>query len=431
MSKHLNTWLKALQGCATPTIDECAESLGAAIPYLHLLKETEQDPEWHGEGDVHIHTGMVLDELYALLQEEASHVQGERRQALILGALLHDIAKPISTRRREICGVERVVSPHHESMGRSYLAYKLMGLGLTYTVVELILGLVGEHHVPKRLVVKNHGLGAYLALSRRADCELLYFLELADMSGRHCPDKGQQLEYLVLFKLFCQEYQLWWPRVNAYHQWQKILSQELAAFDVDTQDLIYANAVRDRESGSITMPEEAIAKSYNYRESYAKVVLMCGPSGAGKTQWIKQNLTDYHVVSLDDIREELSGSRANQKIQGQVMQEAKSRLKHHLRTHHKVIWDATNLRLDFRTQVCDLAYAYHAMVTLVVFQQPESRFYEGNRSRTHTVPEEVLRRQIETMEWPTRDEVHRYVVVGEEHKIERFYGGLQERTSLF
>lgn len=431
MNDHVRVWLAALKVSATPTIDECVASLHVVLPYLNLLKTTEQDPQWHGEGNVHIHTGMVLDELYALLQKEASHIQGERRQALILGALLHDIAKSVCTRKRVMKDVERIVSPRHESIGRSYLAYKLMGLGLSYTVVELVLGLVGEHHIPKRLVIHDAGVGEYLALSRRADCELLYFLELADMSGRYCPDKEKQLEYLAVFKLFCLEYQLWWPEISAYQHWQKVLCHALADFDSHTQDLIYGNAIKDRESGLITMPEEALAKSYAYRKGYAQLVLMCGPSGSGKTSWIKKNLPDYHVVSLDDIRQALSGDRTNQKIQGQVLQEAKSKLKYHLASHHKVIWDATSLRKDFRKQVCDFGYAYQALVTLVVFQQPESTFFEGNRHREYAVPECVLSRQIDSMEWPTRDEAHRYVVISEHHTIECMHGFLQPSASPF
>lgn len=433
MNKSLALWFAGLSHSATPSIDECVAQLKHLLPYLEQFKETEQDPEWHGEGNVFIHTGMVLDELYQLLQSTAAHIYGERRQALILGALLHDIAKPLCTRRREINGIERIVSPRHEAHGRSYLAYKLMGCGLSYRVVELVLGLVGEHHMPKLLVIKNQGQGDYLSLSRRADCELLYFLEVADMSGRLCPDKDKQLEYLDLFKLFCLEYQLWGEQPSAYQQWQRHLKQELAEFDADTQDLIYGNAIRDRERGLITSPEEAIAKSYGYREAYGQVVLMCGPSGSGKTSWIRNNLEAYHIVSLDDLREELSGDRANQsvRLRGQILQEAKSRLKHHLRSHHSVVWDATNLRCDFRTQICDLAYAYQALVTLVVFQQKEDNFYQGNGGRAYAVPEKVLQKQIETMEWPLPNESHRYLVIGEDHQVLRFYGGLQDRNSPF
>ena len=83
-------WLQQLQIDATPSIDECVTMLGAEIVWLNDLKNTLQDPTWHAEGNVHIHTRMVLNALYALLRTEATHIQGEQRQALILAALLRN-----------------------------------------------------------------------------------------------------------------------------------------------------------------------------------------------------------------------------------------------------------------------------------------------------------------------------------------------------
>jgi CRISPR/Cas system-associated protein Cas10 (large subunit of type III CRISPR-Cas system) len=80
---------------------------------------------------------MVLDELYILLREQVPHIQGRRRQALILGVLLHDIGKPVRTKSVEIQGIERIASPQHESVGRSYLAFKLSALNLPFKVFGL------------------------------------------------------------------------------------------------------------------------------------------------------------------------------------------------------------------------------------------------------------------------------------------------------
>ncbi|WNO10850.1 AAA family ATPase [Teredinibacter sp. KSP-S5-2] len=434
MNNKLNLWLSELKGSASPRIDECVLMLKGILPRLSQLKNTEQDPEWHGEGDVHVHTGMVLEALYQILSTAYCDIHGERRQALILAALLHDIGKPVCTRRAEVRGVERVISPGHEDNGRSYLAYKLCALereGLSHEVISSILGLVGEHHMPKLLVVRNRPEGAYLALSRKADCELLYYLEVADMTGRNCPDKSIQLDYLEQFKLFCQEYNVWGSDSDAYKEWRLFLESEVTSFDALTCDFIYAKAIKDREEGVITMPEEAIAKSFEYRDDYSHLVVVCAPSGAGKSTWIKNSLPDYKVVSLDDLREELGGNRANQKIQGQVLQEAKKRLKQHLSQGHKVVWDATSLRFDFRKQVIDIGCAYHAMVTLVVFQLPEQAVYEGNKSREHAVPDEVLARQLETAQWPTPNEAHRFIVINEDYEIIKTEGVFTSRKALF
>ncbi|MGB1011229.1 MAG: HD domain-containing protein, partial [Thiolinea sp.] len=192
----VHDWLASLTQQATPDMDECVAMLGDTISWLHRLKATEQDAEWHAEGNVHIHTNMVLQELYQLLANEAQHIQGSQRQAIILGTLLHDIAKPIRTRPFEIAGVQRIGAPQHEAYGRSYLAFKLLELALPFQVVWTVLNLVGEHHMPKRLSVKNGSQADYQTLARQADTELLYWLEVADMRGRICPDLQQQLLYL-------------------------------------------------------------------------------------------------------------------------------------------------------------------------------------------------------------------------------------------
>ena len=108
-NKKVNAWLNELASKAKPDVNECIEYLGENFEWLYELKNTPQDPEWHAEGNVHVHTDMVLAELYNLLDNEASHFNGKQRQALILGALFHDIAKPVCTRRREINNFERVI----------------------------------------------------------------------------------------------------------------------------------------------------------------------------------------------------------------------------------------------------------------------------------------------------------------------------------
>lgn len=138
----MKTFFDEIRRGASPNLDECVEALGDRLPLLRRFRETPQDPEWHAEGDVHIHTQMVMDEAYQLLAGPASHLEGEGRLLLVLGALLHDIAKPICTRPQELKGVERIVARGHEAAGRSYLAPRLLG-ELPYPSLEVLLGLVG------------------------------------------------------------------------------------------------------------------------------------------------------------------------------------------------------------------------------------------------------------------------------------------------
>ena len=410
-----------LQG-ATPTIDEFVVGFGDRIPLLKEYKSTPQDREWHAEGNVHIHIGMVLDEAYKILATEATHLSAERRLSLILGALLHDIAKPLTTKEQEIKGKMRTVAPRHASKGRSYLAPKLMGLALPYSVVEITLGLVAYHHDPKQLVTKDKTPGAYKRIARLADPELLYWLELADIRGRECTDKAQQLEYVEMYGLFAQEYKAWERFGTEYQAWREYFKQELADWNQDTRDLIFSNAIDRWEAGKIFSPESEVARSYSYRDSFPQVVVTFGVSGSGKSTWIAKNLSDYQVISLDDIREKIAHSRSDQSQNSKVVQLAKEQLKTILRSHSKVVWDATNLRRDFRQQIISLSHKYGALVTLVVFHCPETIYFERNQQRRHSIPENILVRQLQQMEFPELDESDRLVFVDEMGNTLASYG---------
>ncbi len=406
-------WLASLAAQGRPSIDECVQMLGKDFPLLHAFASTEQDPQWHAEGDVHIHTGMVLNELYGLLETEAAHIQGDHRQALVLAALLHDIAKPLSTRRKEVKGIERVVASGHEAMGRSYLAHRLLNLSLPYLVIEIVMGLVGEHQMPKLLVIKQQGPGAYWKLARKAPMELLYWLEVADMQGRTCDDLALQLDLLAQFKLFSEEYRLWTGH-EPIAALRRDMAPSLSKLDRDTREMIFFRTLRDFEEGDISTFEEGIARSYGYRQGFSAVYVLYGPSGSGKSSWIKSLGSDYEIISLDELRTEINGNRRDQSNIGGILRTARDRLKAHLRANKNVIWDATNLRKDFRQQICRIAFDYQAFVTLVVFHKSEQQLFVDNRNRPHPVPEDVLRNQLDQLEWPVPEEAHRYWLIDAE-----------------
>ena len=138
MNKLLKTWLQSLKQEAEPDWATCLQMLGGHISLLRDYADTPQDPIWHAEGDVAIHTDWVLQALYRLLRHRAKHLSGAKRQALILGALLHDIGKPLTTKTKAIDGVIRWVAPHHEAIGRSYLVPLLADLQLPLPCLLLL-----------------------------------------------------------------------------------------------------------------------------------------------------------------------------------------------------------------------------------------------------------------------------------------------------
>ena len=383
-------WLADLAGDSEPSLDECITVLGDVIDWLHSLEGTEQDPEWHAEGNVKIHTAMVLSELYHLLRHDASHIKGSQRQILVLGTLLHDVGKAIKTRRFELDGVERIGAPQHAEAGRSYLAFKLPELGLGYSEILSILNLVGEHHAPKKLVVRNGSRADYFRLARQVNTELVYWLEIADIKGRICPDPEKQLESLEEFRLYAEEYSVWGNEINVRSEIAPLISD----LPSDAKEYVYAHAIAQLESGKIYIAEEALATTYRHRTEHSHLVVLCGPSGSGKTSWLKQHCNDYAIVSLDALRQEINGDTESQANRGQIMQAAKELLRDSLRKHANVVWDATSLRTDFRSIVCGLGRDYNALVSLIVFLQSETQIKKNNDKRRRSVPDSVMEKQL-------------------------------------
>lgn len=407
---------------ACPTIDDCVEVLSSHFDLLTQFRNTPQDPEWHAEGDVHIHTGMVLSEAYELLRGPAEHLAPDRRLLFVLGALLHDIAKPICTREQEVRGVLRTVARGHEAQGRSYLAPRLLELGLRYDLLESLLGLVGYHHEPKFLVVKERPVGAYKRVCRLADPELLFWVEQADMRGRTCRDRDLAIEQIDMYRMFAEDYGAFCRGGEHAGEWRDRLTDSMEAYPSAAKDLVLATAQRDLETGQIQSVEEAVARSFGHRDTFGELVVLVGPSGSGKSSFVKKWLEGYDVVSLDDLREELSSGRSDQSSNNRVLAEARERLKASLRKKRPVVWDATSLRKDFRSRCAKFGFDYGALVTLIVFHCPTDVYERRNRDRSDAVEPSVLRGQLDRMEWPELDEAHRVLYLDEKHEVLAAFG---------
>lgn len=71
----------------------------------------QQDPAWHAEGDVLMHTKMVCEALVAMNSWRG--LSPEERSVLFAAALLHDVGKPLVTREED----GRIRSPRHAAKG--------------------------------------------------------------------------------------------------------------------------------------------------------------------------------------------------------------------------------------------------------------------------------------------------------------------------
>lgn len=390
-------WLDSLKDSAEPTVNECIEYLGDVFPLLKEFRNTPQDPIWHAEGDVHTHTDMVLHELYQIFNTEQFIPTPEQRQILILAALLHDIAKPITTTTDEN---GRVRAKKHEEIGLNYLSFRILELELPTDSVIEILNLVGYHQKPKLLVIKGEPRHEYLKLAKLVDYELMYWLEIADMKGRICQDLEEQLLYLDEYISITKE-ELTKP--FRYH-----LSDIPASAEPEVR--YYRNVVGHSliAHGVVDSLEQAHSKLYEPSQKYSTFVMIVGISGTGKSTLANYGYPNYHIVSLDKIRGLFNqGPRLRSKeMEGKVIQEAKQMLK--TAFHHKVnvVLDATNLRRELREQILTIAENYGALTKIHVLMKPKSQIIKQNKQRVAEIPEEVIEQQIAKFQLPHANEAH-------------------------
>ncbi len=127
------------------------------FPELEVLIGTPQDPRWHPEGDVWIHTLMALDAAARLRDG------GEDDEALMFGVLCHDLGKPETTRHDR----GRVRSGGHEVVGADRSTEFLTRIRASNELIERVGALVREHLTPSQFAQQHAGPRAYRRLARR------------------------------------------------------------------------------------------------------------------------------------------------------------------------------------------------------------------------------------------------------------------------
>ena len=155
--------------------------IGAVFPELEALAGCPQEPEWHPEGDVWVHTLMVVDQARAMNND----LERPRLITVMLAALAHDLGKPATT--QVIDG--RIRSLDHEQAGVEPATRLLDRLNVHsidgFPVREQVIGLTA-HHLKPGMFFKagNVSDGAFRRLSQKVDMELLARVARADCLGR-------------------------------------------------------------------------------------------------------------------------------------------------------------------------------------------------------------------------------------------------------
>jgi predicted kinase len=139
----------------------------------------------------------------------------------------------------------------------------------------------------------------------------------------------------------------------------------------------------------------------------AKLFILVGVPGCGKSTWARRVLGGVHVSS-DEIRQELFGDEYNAKQNQQVFERFYKEIDKFLLTGINVIADATNLNSFARTELRRIADIVGCETHLFFFTNVEQALLrnaerDGEQHGSKRVPNEGMTLMLEKYELARRD----------------------------
>lgn len=345
------------------------------------MEATQQNPRWHGEGDVWVHTRMVCEALAALTAFRS--LPEKQRRALALAALLHDVGKVPNTRLED----GQWTSPGHSATGMHmarellWQSFDMCGTSDMLALRETVCLLIRYHMLPLHILEQDEPEKRLMRIAAEGQLVSLFSLELlcllseADVRGRIAPD---QLECLDLVQLCAQTAEA-----------AGCLKAPVAFIDAHTQHAFFR--------GRNVYPDQPL-----YDDTWGCVTILSGLPGTGKDTWVSQHGGGLPVISLDNLRLQMKISPTDRDRQGEIAQAAQAQARVYLRAKQPFIWNATNITSATRQKIAELCENYGASVRIVYLETAWEENLRRNAGRSACVPEHVIGRMLGKLTLPQR-----------------------------
>lgn len=351
------------------------KALEEKFEWVAVMRTVPQDVRHHAEGDVAVHTQMVLKALTELSEFQA--LSAQQQECLWASALLHDVEKYTTT----VIEPDGSVSAHgHARKGALTSRHILYSeIPTPFFLREAVTSLVRYHGLPLWLLEKPDPVKQVIKASMEVNTKWLSLLARADVLGRICGDREDLLYRIDCFEEFCKENDCWGKARN---------------FDSSAARMYYL------------MKDDGHPDYVPYERPQFEVVLMSGLPGSGKDRYIRHRYKDLPVISLDGLRDEMGVDARDKVGNGQVIQEAKERARVFLRKQMSFVWNGTNITRQMRSQLIDLFAQYRAGVRIVYIEVAYQQLMQQNRNREAVVPVAALEKLIRKLEVPAAWESH-------------------------
>ncbi len=171
----------------TPNFDRYPFSM------LLRLRTTDQSPKHHPEGSVWNHTLLVVDEAAKRRQDSLD------ARVFMWAALLHDIGKPDTTRKRN----GKITAYEHDAVGAKLTRSFLTAFKEERKFVDKTEALV-RYHMQVLYVVNNLPFQDIKGMKRQTDIREVALLGLCDRLGRTGADRQKEEDQIKRFLALCE-----------------------------------------------------------------------------------------------------------------------------------------------------------------------------------------------------------------------------------
>ena len=173
------------------------------FPELGALIGCGQNPEWHPEGDVWVHSLEVTDSA-SWVRDNVESFPEDWREAFAFAALLHDVGKPSTTVFPELVDkgefpAERLWTAHgHDKAGVAPAEMFMKRITRNKTLIERVGIIVREHMQPYQLFQGEAKGGAWKRLHGKIRLDVIGWQSKCDHCGRperkiDNPDLGHKI----------------------------------------------------------------------------------------------------------------------------------------------------------------------------------------------------------------------------------------------
>ena len=359
------------------------------IPEFAKLKQCEQNPKWHGEGNAWQHTVKCVEAAQKLIKEDYCLLSDKSIRILLTAVLFHDIGKGTTTEFTK----GNWHSYGHEVVGERIARRMLWDED--FSARETVCSLIRWHMDVLRVAESRDFATKLLRMScyQFFTWQYAIFVKMCDCLGSQPEDENQT--NIDMAKL----------------RFLKRFSQQMNCYDIS----LYKRSFDRRKIFGKNVNWESTDPDKGKTQAF----MFIGLPGAGKNTAIDDMFKDrdIKVLSRDDIRAELGYCGKDDKIIGTPEQEKKvseifnNRLSEYAKNGVDFVINNINLKKKYRDDYHTMANHASGNNIEWIYVYIEAPTLQSNINRREgQIKASAFNDMIEKFDWPTADEYDEFFI---------------------